>query len=134
MIISDNRVQTHFLSIKDYLDQVIYSLLRTEDHDMADELFIRIKEGEATFTQMARMFSEEHQANTEGIIGPVCHQKAHPVIAARLRGTSIGRIMKPFWFKQLSVIMRVNDFIGARYFDHKDMIRQHLEEAVIAPA
>ena len=116
------------------IPQVIYSLIRTEDHDMADELFVRIKEGEATFAQMACMFSEGPEAKTGGIIDPVCLQQVHPEIAERLSSCSVGRILKPFWFKQFSVILRVEDIIGARFSDHKDMIRQHLKEAVTAPA
>ena len=123
---TDNQVRTHFLNIKDHLDRVVYSLIRTTNHEMADELFVRIKEGEATFAQMARMFSEGPEANTGGIIGPVCLQQAHPDMAERLRSTPVGRILKPFWFKEFSIILRVEDLIQARFEDHKDGIRRFL--------
>ena len=126
---TENQVRQQFLKLKDHLDQVVYSLIRTEDHDMADELFVRIKEGEATFARMARIFSQGPEAKTGGIIGPVCLQQAHPEIAERLRSCPVGRILKPFWFKQFSIILRVEDIIGARFEDHRDQIRQHLEAA-----
>ena len=34
---TENQVRQHFLKLKDHLDQIVYSLIRTEDHDMADE-------------------------------------------------------------------------------------------------
>ena len=45
---------------------------------MADQLFIRIKESEATFARITRMFSQGPEAKTGEIIGPVCLEQAHP--------------------------------------------------------
>ena len=39
------------------LDKVSYSLLRVNDELLANELFLRIKEGEATFADIASNYS-----------------------------------------------------------------------------
>lgn len=127
MTITDHQVRQHFLKVKDHLDQVMYSLIRTTDHDLADELFIRIREGETTFAQMARIYSQGPEAKTGGIIGPAPLKQVHPLLVEALRSSEPGQVIKPFWFKQFSIILRLEDYIQARFKDHEKNIRTALD-------
>ncbi|MDM9583570.1 peptidylprolyl isomerase [Nostoc sp. GT001] len=63
-----HQLESYFLKRKRYLDQVIYSLIRTENRGIANELFFRITEGEQSFAELAREYSQGTEANTNGII------------------------------------------------------------------
>ena len=43
------KLESYFLERKSQLDKVIYSLIRTEDHEVAQEFYFRLQEGEQTF-------------------------------------------------------------------------------------
>ena len=68
------REQAHgsvkILDIKDSLDIIIYSLIRTQDPFLARELFIRINEEEERFEDMAELYSEGEKS-AKGLVGPV---------------------------------------------------------------
>jgi hypothetical protein len=42
------KVESYFMTRKQALDKVLYSLIRTKDLGLAQELYFRIKEGEQT--------------------------------------------------------------------------------------
>lgn len=65
-----DKLESYFLQHKHQLDQVIYSLIRTRDRDIVNELYFRIVEGEQTFAELARTYSEGAEAQTDGILGP----------------------------------------------------------------
>jgi hypothetical protein len=64
-------LESYFLTHKDRLDRVVYSLLRTQQPDMLHELFFRIQDGEHSFGELARQYSEGPEAATGGLCGPV---------------------------------------------------------------
>lgn len=66
-----NRLKSYFLQRKHELDQVVYSLLRTRQHDLAQELYFRIQEGEQSFADLVYRYSEGEEAKTGGLVGPV---------------------------------------------------------------
>ena len=80
-----NKAEARFLARKDQLDRVVYSLLRTKDAFLSQELFLRIKAGEANFGDLAEKYSEGSERGTKGIIGPVSLTQAHPQVAEALR-------------------------------------------------
>ncbi|TAG47349.1 MAG: peptidylprolyl isomerase, partial [Oscillatoriales cyanobacterium] len=51
------KVDNYFLTRKASLDHVVYSLVRTKNPALANELYFRILEGEQTFAEVARDFS-----------------------------------------------------------------------------
>lgn len=75
------KAEAHFLTRKNQLDRVVYSLLRCKDLFLAQELYLRIDAGEANFGDLASQFAEGPERNTKGIIGPVPMTQAHPTIA-----------------------------------------------------
>jgi hypothetical protein len=53
------------------LDKVVYSVIRTKDMGVAQELYFRIQEGEQSFSELAREYSQGPEALTGGLTGPV---------------------------------------------------------------
>ena len=60
-----DQLSTYYLKRKPLLDRVSYSLLRVKDRALATELYLRIKEGEATFEQVASEYSAGPERNSE---------------------------------------------------------------------
>ena len=83
------KVKARFLDKKNYLDKVVYSLIRVKDQFQAKELYMRISEGEADFGDIASQFSEGPESLTRGIIGPVELASAHPLLLQKLK--SLGK-------------------------------------------
>jgi parvulin-like peptidyl-prolyl isomerase len=65
------KVESYFINCKSRFDQVIYSLIRTPDCGLAQEIYFRIQAKEQSFSELARQYSTGVEAYTGGISGPV---------------------------------------------------------------
>lgn len=109
-----HKLEGYFLERKSQLDQVIYSMLRTQDRGAADELYFRILEGEQSFAELAKRYSEGPEALTGGIVGPV-ELGSYPPNFARLLATSQpGQLLSPIRLEGRSAIIRVEEKISAQ--------------------
>ena len=100
-------VERKFLERKDDLEQITYSLIRVKDYNLASELFLRIKEGEASFGELASSFSLGPEKDTKGIIGPISLTKSHPGLTEVLKSSKVGNVVKPFLLQDFWLIVRL---------------------------
>ena len=112
-----NKAEARFLSKKETLDQIIYSLLRVKDAFLARELYLRIKNKEANFDDLAANFSQGPEAKSKGIIGPVSLKQAHPILSERLRTSKPGHLMEPFQVVDWWVVARLERYEPAKFDD-----------------
>lgn len=112
-----HKAEAHFLTRKNQLDSVVYSLLRTKDGYLAQELYLRIDSGEANFGDLAAKFSEGPECKTKGIIGPVPMTQAHPTIAEMLRTTKPGVLLHPLQIGESWIVMRLESYTPASFDD-----------------
>ncbi|VEP18686.1 Peptidylprolyl isomerase [Hyella patelloides LEGE 07179] len=130
----DSKVEAHFLKRKSQLDRVVYSLIRTDRAEIAQELYFRIQEGESTFQQLAMEYSEGSEAQTGGLIGPVEVNAPHPRIAQVLSTCKPGQLVPPTRVGEWIVIIRLENFISAKLDDQMrqrmldEMFRQWLSQ------
>lgn len=110
-----HKAEAHFLSRKNQLDRVVYSLLRVKDGCLARELYLRLDAGEASFAELAGQFSEGPEKQTNGIVGPVPLTQAHPALAERLRTTSPGVLMQPFQIAEWWLVARLESYTPASF-------------------
>ena len=103
-----DQLTTYYLKRKPLLDQVSYSLLRVKDKALATELYLRIKEGEATFEQLASEYSAGPERNSGGQLGPVPMQQPHPVLARLLQVSSPGQLWSPKQLENWWIVVRLN--------------------------
>lgn len=120
------KVESYFLSRKNQLDKVIYSLIRTQDVGIAQEIYFRVLEGEQTFAELARTYSQGPEAQTDGLIGPVELSVPHPVLAQLLTLSQPGQISAPTRVGEWLVLVRLEKFIPAQLDD--PMRRRLLDE------
>lgn len=111
------KLESYFLSRKDKLDKVIYSLIRTQDIGIAQELYFRILEGEQSFAELARTYSQGPEAQTDGLIGPVELSVPHPTLAQILTLSQPGQLNPPTRVGEWLVLVRLEKFIPAQLDD-----------------
>lgn len=111
------KLESYFLSRKGQLDKVIYSLIRVKDLGLAQELYFRILEGEQSFAEAARTYSQGPEAQTDGLIGPVELSVPHPNLAKVLSISQPGQLMPPTRIGEWLVIVRLERFIPAQLDD-----------------
>jgi len=121
-----SKVAAYFMERKMFLDQVVYSLIRTQDQGLAYELYFRIQEGEATFADLARENSQGPESRTGGLLGPVSVSQPHPRIGKLLSISQPGQLWPPQVLADWFVIVRLEKFIPAKLDDA--MRRRLIEE------
>ncbi|HEY9861030.1 MAG TPA: peptidylprolyl isomerase [Candidatus Obscuribacterales bacterium] len=108
------KLESYFLQRKGQMDKVIYSLVRTQDVGIAQELYFRIQEGEQSFADLAREYSQGPESQTGGLIGPVELSTPHPQLARVLSMSQPGQLWPPTQLGEWVVIVRLEKFIPAQ--------------------
>ena len=101
------KVNSAFLERKQQLDRVIYSLICTKDFCVAQELYFRVKEGEQSFDELAREYSQGPEAQTGGLIGPIEIGSVHPNLAKMLIASDVGQVQTPTVIGDWIVLVRL---------------------------
>jgi parvulin-like peptidyl-prolyl isomerase len=109
-----DKVESYFLKRKPQLDRVVYSLIRTDKPEIAQELYFRIREGESTFSELATEYSLGLEAQTGGLIGPVEMTAPHPKIAQMLSTSQPGQVLPPTRVGDWLVIIRLENYLSAK--------------------
>lgn len=120
-----NKLESYFLQRKTQLDRVLYSLIRTQEAGLAQELYFRIQDDGQPFADLARQFSEGQEAQTGGLIGPVELSVPHPALAKMLSISQPGQLWPPARVGDWFVVVRLEKFLPAKL---DDPTRQRLLE------
>jgi glycosyltransferase involved in cell wall biosynthesis len=107
-------LEPYFLRRKQQLDQVVYSLIRTRDADLARELYFRLLENEQPFADLARQYSLGAEAQTGGLIGPVALSLPHPKLAQILIASQVGQLSPPTRVGDWWTIVRLEKLLPAK--------------------
>ena len=110
----EDRVDAYFIKRKCQLDRVVYSLIRVEKPEVAQELYFRIKDDENTFSALAMEYSQGTEAQTGGLIGPVEINAPHPKIAQVLKTCQPGQLIPPTRVGEWIVIVRLENYLSAK--------------------
>ena len=109
-----NQINSYFLKHKSQLDQVIYSILQIDDFSIAQELYFRIQEGEATFAKLAPQYSSGQEVRTGGLIGPQSLSIAHPDLVQQLLSMRSGELARPIQIGDSFVVIRLEQHLPAQ--------------------
>ncbi len=108
-----DEVEVRFLQRKPELDQVVYSLLRVANEDLAAELHHQIAEGETDFDLLAPLHSAGPERICRGQIGPLPLAAGHETLVSRLRRGRPGQLFEPFRAGDSWVVLRLEHFLAA---------------------
>jgi parvulin-like peptidyl-prolyl isomerase len=109
-----SEVEKIFLDTKEQRDRVVYSLLRVKDQAAAQELHLRLEEGDATFTDLSQEHSAGPERETGGLIGPIAMGRLHPQLAELLRISKPGQLWHPMPIDDWWVIVRLDKKLPAQ--------------------
>ena len=129
-LVFSEEVSLRFLENKLDLDQICYSLIRVKDGDLAFELHQRLLEEEASFEELATVYSEGPEQKSGGRIGPVPLNQAHSAVKDKLRTSQPGQLRPPFFLENIWLILRLDRWEGARLNDamRAQLIEQMFDE------
>jgi parvulin-like peptidyl-prolyl isomerase len=108
-----HQLESYFLRRKSSLDKVIYSFIRTKDEGVANELYFRIQEGEQSFGELARQYSQGSEAQTGGLLGPIELGKISSNLAQMLYISQTGQLWSPTRLGEWIAIVRLEQLIPA---------------------
>lgn len=110
----EHRLESHFRQRKQQLDQVVYSLIRLKNADLAREIYFRLLEDEQPFAELARQYSEGTEATTGGLIGPVPLSSPHPKLAHILSIYQPEQLSPPTRIGEWWIIVRLEKLLPAK--------------------
>ena len=113
----EDKISNYYLERKSYLDMIEYSIIRVKNQNLSNELFLRIKEKEEKFEDIASKYSEGQEKKTNGYIGPVPLGNAHPLLAHLLQISEEGKVYPPRMIDSWWVILRKEKLLNTSLND-----------------
>lgn len=111
------QIESYFLQRKAQLDRVTYSLIRTKDASLAQELYFRLSDDGASFSELAKQYSEGQESKTGGLVGPVELNVPHPILGRMLTVSKPKQLWSPTQIGEWLVIARLEQFEPAQFND-----------------
>jgi parvulin-like peptidyl-prolyl isomerase len=90
------RLEPYFLERRKDLEQVVYGLIRLHNQGAAEELYLRLIDDGADFSELARRHSLGEERFSHGLVGPMLISQPHPTIRAVLESLQVGEVHAPF--------------------------------------
>ena len=103
----DEAVEPYFLKRRADLERVTYRAIRVKQMGLAEELYLRLIEGEQTFEALALQHTVGEERMSAGLMGPMCITDPHPDIVKVLRRLAPGEIHAPIAIDRWFVILRM---------------------------
>ncbi|MEM9486986.1 MAG: peptidylprolyl isomerase [Cyanobacteria bacterium P01_F01_bin.116] len=119
----EHKVGALYSKRKHDFDQVIYSLIRTRDSSLAQDIYFRIQKNEDTFANLAKIYSKGSSAEVGGLVGPVSLMQPHRAIARLLSVSQVGQLWFPIPIGEWFVILRLEE---RRSAELNDTLKQRL--------
>ena len=100
-------LDAHFLERREDLEQVVFRLMRLPQQGLAEELYLRLIDDDASFGDLASCHSLGDENVTRGIVGPIEISQLHPTLRGVLRSLAAGDIHPPFLLEQSILLVRL---------------------------
>jgi parvulin-like peptidyl-prolyl isomerase len=119
------QVESYFCQRKSQIDQVVFSMIRVPDLDVAEEIYFRLVAKESSFVELAPLYSSGMEAHTKGINGPIELGKVDPMLANILITAPAAEVLRPQKIGDWWVVLQLEKIIAAQLDAH---LRQQLTE------
>jgi len=98
-----------FIKHKNSLTNVKYTIVRTRNQELCEELYCRLIAKENDLEELAKSFSEGEEAARGGHIGPVAIEEMGPVVRRLLEVSQVGQTWPPKQIEDWWVILRLDE-------------------------
>ena len=102
-----HEIPSRFLEQRSRYDQVVLSLLRFDDPDLAQELYFQVREGECSFGDLIDTYSANNPQLVRGQMGPVALHRLNPLLARVVERYGPGEITPPLDLDGMVHLIRV---------------------------
>ena len=121
-----DELNQYFIKRKDYLDLYYYSIIKVKNKELADEIYIRIKEKESTFEEISNKFSNNSEILYAEKIGPISINKIENAVASLIKIGDLNQLFQPKSLNEFWFILRKDNVLKAE-FNHAQKIKLSLE-------
>ena len=108
-----DKLGAYFIRRKKQLDRVIFSLIRTQKLDLAQELYFRLQAKEQSFADLAQKYSQGSESLIGGFVGPIELGNLPSALAEVLSTSQPDRVC-PISLGEWQAIVRLEKVIPAQ--------------------
>lgn len=116
-------VASLFLQHRADFDQVVMSIVRIDDPDLATELFFQLQEGSLSFPELVENYAQGQDRTNRGVIGPIRVQQLNPLLSRVVRRYRPGVLIPPLDVNGRVHLMRIESLQPAQL---DGAVREHL--------
>ena len=106
----DEFIAKEYISNKENMDIVKYSMLRVEEYGLAIELYLKIKDDNEDFNELAKKYSTGIEKKTSGVIGPLPLKRVNNLMRPKLRKNNLKILNKPFKYNNEWILCRLEEY------------------------
>ena len=106
----DEFIGKEYISNKENMDIVKYSMLRVEEYGLAIELYLKIKDDNENFNELAKKYSTGIEKKTSGVIGPLPLKRVNNLMRPKLRKNNLKILNKPFKYNNEWILCRLEEY------------------------
>ncbi len=122
----ENNLSKYFSIKKEHLDNFYYSIIKVKNKELADEFYMRLKEKESSFEEIANQFPEVIDQKSKVKIGPVLISEVESSIASLIKVGKKDQLWKPKLFNGIWSIVKL-DNVRSAILDKNLKIKLSLE-------
>lgn len=126
-LVTESKLQEHFIERKIFLDQVVLSEIAVAEQELAEELLSQLLEGSASFEQLAREYSLAEDRIANGMMGPLSRGRLKPSLRAAIDSAAPGEVVGPIEMGERYCLFRVEQFLPAQL---EGKIKEQLQNEV----
>ena len=106
----DEFIGKEYLSNKEKLDMVKYSMIRVKEYGLAMELYLKIKDDNEDFNELAKKYSTGIEKKTNGVIGPLPLDRVNNLMRPKLNKNNLNILNKPFKYNNEWILCRLEEY------------------------
>ncbi len=110
----DEFIGKEYISNKENMDIVKYSMLRVEEYGLAIELYLKIKDDNEDFNELAKKYSKGIEQKTSGVIGPLPLERVNNLMRQKLRKNNLKILNKPFKYNNEWILCRLEEYTESK--------------------
>ena len=111
------RAQSMYLSKKENYDLIKYNRLQSDNPDVMQEVYFRLKDGEETWENMIKQFKSIDPKNN-GIIGPIPLKNVEKELVKSMKESGVNKITRPINIGSSYIIVML-DSMQTKKFDER---------------
>ena len=106
----DEFIGKEYISNKENMDIVKYSMLRVKEYGLAIELYLKIKDDNEDFNELAKKYSTGIEKKTNGVIGPLPLKRVNNLMRPKLSKNNLKILNKPFKYNNEWILCRLEEY------------------------